>query len=444
MKKIVDLSNEPIGFSIDEAASEVDGKHILGKIKGEFFCPDGYSRNQRFYPRSLWEKTLKNEDVKSKLSDRVMFGSISHDTPLNDESFRDGKFSHIVTKLFIDEDGKGIGEALILNTPTGRILNTVARAGSKMFVSTRADGQFNGETSEGTPIVDSDSYKLHTVDFVLRPGFLDANPTIAEQWHNLNSDIDKENTMSKELLEKLTDENGNLKADLSKMTDKYEAVKVENQDNQSENETLKVEVDRLTECEKELTTYKELGTVEELTEAKEAKTEMAKYDEELGTFEDINKALDLASEKLNDYKELGTIEEIKTVLEDYETTKTWLTELGTQEEVEQTIEIAENVIKEREAIKIKEAIQELATELKVPFKAVEKVYNTLSVEDIKELFAGLTEMEKEDDKEDDKKDDEEKEEKDESLTDDSKDEAEVEEKVAPTKSRCANLMEKLV
>ena len=33
------------------------------------------------------------------------------------------------------------------------------RAGSKLFVSTRADGSFEGETSEGVPIVNKDTYE---------------------------------------------------------------------------------------------------------------------------------------------------------------------------------------------------------------------------------------------------------------------------------------------
>ena len=86
----IDLHEPELSFSLQENASEVDGKHILAKITGEFFVPNGYSRNKRFYSRSLWEKVLNSKNVKSDLKNRTMFGTISHDTPINDESLRDG------------------------------------------------------------------------------------------------------------------------------------------------------------------------------------------------------------------------------------------------------------------------------------------------------------------------------------------------------------------
>ena len=39
-------------------APEVDGKIRLGKVVGPSFFGDGVSRNQRFYPRALWERQL--------------------------------------------------------------------------------------------------------------------------------------------------------------------------------------------------------------------------------------------------------------------------------------------------------------------------------------------------------------------------------------------------
>ena len=78
-KQIIRDSISPsIQFSITES-SEVDGKHILGKVKGEFFVPDGKSRNKRFYPRELWEKVISSQAIKEKLANRLMFGTIGHD-----------------------------------------------------------------------------------------------------------------------------------------------------------------------------------------------------------------------------------------------------------------------------------------------------------------------------------------------------------------------------
>ena len=57
MSKVVDIIDPRIKFQLMEDSSEVDGVHILAKVKGQFFVPDGKSRNGRFYPKELWEKT---------------------------------------------------------------------------------------------------------------------------------------------------------------------------------------------------------------------------------------------------------------------------------------------------------------------------------------------------------------------------------------------------
>lgn len=176
----VDWVVEDVNESLVEG--KVDGKHVLGRVKGQFFAPNGTSRNGRFYPRSLWEKVIRNVDVKNRLTERTMFGTIGHDdTPVTEEQLRNGEVSHIVTNLHIDENGIGLGEAIILDTPSGRNLNTYLRAGSRLSTSSRASGRFAKEPNrEGVPIVDEDSYLFETFDFVIEPGFLEARPDLVE------------------------------------------------------------------------------------------------------------------------------------------------------------------------------------------------------------------------------------------------------------------------
>lgn len=180
-EKLFDAFAPELRYSIEEAKGEVDGKHVLAKLRGEFFFPDGISRNNRFYSKNLWNKVLAEAAVKERLQERRMFGTISHEQEINDTALLDGKLSHVVTNLGIQEGNKGIGEALILNTHAGRTLNACLRAGTKLFVSSRASGGMKGETKSGVPVVDENSYKLQTFDFVLEPGFLQASPQVAEQ-----------------------------------------------------------------------------------------------------------------------------------------------------------------------------------------------------------------------------------------------------------------------
>jgi len=174
--------------ALDESsATAVDGTNVLGRVKGQFFVPDGVSRNNRFYPESLWDKVMGEDLVKARLSEKKMFGTIGHDEePVTEQQLRNGDVSHVVTRLWVEPgpDGSklGMGEALILNTPAGRNLNTYLRAGCRLNTSSRASGKFlEGKEHDGIPIVDEEAYVFETFDFVLDPGFLQARPDLVEQ-----------------------------------------------------------------------------------------------------------------------------------------------------------------------------------------------------------------------------------------------------------------------
>lgn len=188
-KNLNELFSPRIDWKVEELEKEsvVDGTHVLGRVLGEFFVPDGESRNKRFYSESLWRKALGNTDFSRKMSEKKIFGTIGHDEePITEEQLRKGEVSHLVTKLWIEEgaDGvkRGMGEAIVLNTPTGRNLNTYLRAGCRLNTSSRASGSFaEGKQMNGVPVVDEDSYVLETFDFVLDPGFIQARPDLVEQ-----------------------------------------------------------------------------------------------------------------------------------------------------------------------------------------------------------------------------------------------------------------------
>jgi hypothetical protein len=195
--------------SYSNTAPEVDGEYIIGKLSGESFFLDGFSRNKRFYPGELWEMVSADPAIRQRLVDRNMFGSIGHDVKLDDEAFRKGDFTHIVSDIRITEEGKGVVDYLILNTDAGRNLNTILRAGSKVYVSSRADGDFvEGQMNNGMPIVDPHKYRLETFDFVLDPGFLGASPELVESYNELfptNKLPENSDMADKDILQALTE-----------------------------------------------------------------------------------------------------------------------------------------------------------------------------------------------------------------------------------------------
>ena len=166
---------------------------VLAIVKGPSFFSDGYSRNGRFYPKELWENALKLNQTKEAISRGLMFGCIGH--PKNytlDELLESGKVSHKVTDITIDEKtGDGIATYEILDTPAGRILDTIIRSGSEMYVSTRAFGGFTNETKKKDgrdyKVLDTKNFELESIDFVIQPGFLSTNPKLVE---SISSDLE--------------------------------------------------------------------------------------------------------------------------------------------------------------------------------------------------------------------------------------------------------------
>jgi len=174
------------GLQIVEANKESLAEGVLAKVTGPSFFLDGFSRNGRFYPKKLWENALKKPETNQALERGLMFGCIGHPKDYSlDELLESGKVSHKVTKIYIDKKtGVGMADYEILDTPSGRILNTILRSGSNMYVSTRAFGGFTNETKvkdgKKYKILDENNFIIESIDFVIQPGFLDTNPKLVE------------------------------------------------------------------------------------------------------------------------------------------------------------------------------------------------------------------------------------------------------------------------
>jgi hypothetical protein len=346
-------------WEIDESetGSVVDGNHIIGRVKGPFFAVDGESRNGRFYSRGLWEKAI-NENT-DRMTGGTMLGAVGHDQPINDEALREGKISHRVTKLWIDDAKKvGMGEVLIFNTPSGQILNTYMRGGVPIAVSSRADGQYSGKTASGAQIVNEQTFALDTFDFVLKPGITHAVPSIVESEVIKPDNVDiiietKDDVMSQQLLESLASDKASLQIQLSEALTSIDTVKGNNAALQQATDSYKRDVARLeeslvaanakvtasdaekTSLQSELSVYRELGEPVEVKNAlTESKTILEQY-EEFGTVSELTTAFDEAKTLINDYSELGSPDEIEQVLETIEA----IAEVGTVEEIKESLEL---------------------------------------------------------------------------------------------------------
>jgi len=146
--------------------------------------------NNRIYEKAVWEKVLGDSDIQEKLKNRALFGQAEHPT----ETQSDLQLtSHVIFEMWIDEEkGQVFQKMDVLDTPTGRVIDTLLRAGCQVGVSTRAEGDLEeAEDNEGKfSRVIPESYKYITTDFTADPSTFGAIPIDVRQ--NVESRIKAE------------------------------------------------------------------------------------------------------------------------------------------------------------------------------------------------------------------------------------------------------------
>lgn len=370
--------------------SKVDNVHIIGRVVGEMFAVNGKSGNKRFYARKLWENALSK--TKSTMNNGMMFGTIGHKQPIDEKAILEGKISHRVSRLWIDESTKkGMGEILILGTDSGRNLNALLKSGAKFPVSSRAFGEYSGKTDEGLDIVNPDTYELIGFDFVINPGISSAIPNVVESLNQSEKDM-SDNTavltqlteekiqLGRELTEsKATVESLKGRAELAESRletstgalAKYQAIGTP-EDLKSISETFnEVNTAKLT-LEGQVVAYKYLGTPEEIEEAMNSMSAIQEEYKALGTPEEIGKCLEALAQyiklgktqvfesqaaELTAYKEIGTAEEIAESLDAATVAITAYKELGTVAEIEEVLDTLERYADLGSPAEVQEALE---------------------------------------------------------------------------------------
>jgi hypothetical protein len=149
---ILEKANQPLVVSENS-----DGDLILEGICAVF---DLMNDNHRVYEKKeyLPHLTYLNEKIKKG----QLFGELDHPQSF-DVSLKN--VSHIIESLTYDEPSNSVRIRLrVLDTPTGRIAKTIAKAGGTISSSSRAAGQ----------VLENGNVKLHkifTYDLVAEPGF---------------------------------------------------------------------------------------------------------------------------------------------------------------------------------------------------------------------------------------------------------------------------------
>lgn len=170
MKKLVDGILTEVSLAAP-SPSLAEGRPGSIFVRGEFARADEATANGRIYPRTLWETQIQR--LTAAMSDRKVLGELDHP---DDGRTLLQRVSHYMTGLHVAEDGRVIGEAIILDTARGRDLKAMLTAGCKIGVSSRGFGTtIPHPTLEGKEVVQPD-YQLETFDFVAQPADASAYP----------------------------------------------------------------------------------------------------------------------------------------------------------------------------------------------------------------------------------------------------------------------------
>lgn len=142
------------------------------KIRGCFQRADEANNNKRIYRRPLLEREINK--LADAMSERRLLGELDH--PQHD-SVKLSNVSHLITALSM-KGNEVIGEAEILNTPSGKVAQALIEGGVKIGVSSRGMGTVTEEL-DGKRYVNED-FKLITWDIVADPSTRGAYPGLTE------------------------------------------------------------------------------------------------------------------------------------------------------------------------------------------------------------------------------------------------------------------------
>jgi hypothetical protein len=153
---------EDTSYGNTELVAESAGDKKKYFIRGVFARSEIVNENKRYYSRRVLEKAL-NESMES-CKNGSMVGELDHPASpkINVE-----RISHKINNIRMDKDGQIVGEAEVLDTPHGMILQKLYEGNVRLGISSRGFGTV-APNAKGLNEV-QDNYKLVTFDIVVNP-----------------------------------------------------------------------------------------------------------------------------------------------------------------------------------------------------------------------------------------------------------------------------------
>lgn len=175
--------------TILESAKDKLNDGVLARVKFPICNVGKPNKNNRVYPRGVFEKVMSDPEVRAGFENRNQWMQEEHpeETPQNpNQASKTGRIAGIVTDLTVEKDDKGEEKSYItcevLDTPMGQIIYTLLRAKCGIGVSTRAQGELKECEHDGKKVFEvvSDTYKYITTDFTADPSTYGALPEQVE------------------------------------------------------------------------------------------------------------------------------------------------------------------------------------------------------------------------------------------------------------------------
>ncbi len=165
------------------ALTIVEGEGGKKKLiaRGQFGVADLATENKRVYPAKLLKREFGR--MSESMGRRALFGELDHPA---DGKTKLQRVSHLITNLEL-KGSEVIGEAEILPTPMGKILEALVQSGAAVGVSSRGYGSTEKD-DDGNDVVGED-FRLLSYDFVADPAAKTAYPKVfAEEKAIVESD----------------------------------------------------------------------------------------------------------------------------------------------------------------------------------------------------------------------------------------------------------------
>lgn len=132
-------------------------KCIVSSVSGES------TNNGTKYTRTFWETVLKNPRLQSLLRNKTLFGELDH--PEDSRSVETMLSNAAIAFTELDIEGTDVvGTFDILNTPAGKIVESLTSAGCNIGLSIRGVGTIGYDG-----VVSPNNYYLHGIDVVSDP-----------------------------------------------------------------------------------------------------------------------------------------------------------------------------------------------------------------------------------------------------------------------------------